>query len=838
MRTLITLALWLMAINLLYAQNFPLYRDKSVSPDERAGDLLSKMTTEEKIDMIGGYEDFYIRPNPRLGIPAVKMADGPLGVRNYGKATAFPAGICFASTWNEDLVRRFGEAVGRESRSKGVHVILAPGVNIYRAPMCGRNFEYFGEDPFLASRMAVNYITGVQGQGVVATVKHFAANNQEFDRYNVSSDLDERTLQEIYLPAFKAAVKEAHVGAVMNSYNLVNGEWTSQNAHLIRDILKGEWKFDGILMSDWGSVHDGIAAVRAGLDLEMPAGDFMNKKTLLPALGEGKISQEMIDDKVRRMLRTMFRFGFFDRVQADTSLPVFSPESRLVALQAAREGIVLLKNKSELLPLDLRSVKSIAVIGPDAHPAVTGGGGSSIITPFRTVSFLDGIIEEAGDNVKVFYHEGVNTDLDKMFSSSDFFTLDSKGEKIAGLKGEYFRGLDLAGPSLMSRNDEHIQFNWQNGSPAAVIPNDSFSIRWTGNISIPSEGNYYFYVGGNNGFRLWIGGELAIDEWNNPSFKAGEKVLHLRKSETSVKLEYFEKTGESQVSFGWRAVKPAGESEAVRIASRCDAAVLCVGFNSNTEGEGFDRPFKLPDEQIELIRNITSVNKRTIVVLTAGGNADPEGWLDVVPAYLIAWYPGQEGGKALAEILLGKVNPSGKLPVSFEKTWKDNAAFGSYYDEDRDKHVRYSEGLLIGYRHFDRSGTEPLYPFGYGLSYTSFMLSDLSVKTLIAGPETQKKFGISLNVKNSGKRSGSEVVQVYIGKKNQVADRPVKELKAFRKISLGPGEKKLTTIILDRKAFEIYDEARGAWIVEPGEYQLYVGTSSKDIRLTDTVIVD
>ena len=831
MKSTLSIMLFMSVFSIINAQNFPLYKDKSIPVEQRVDDLLIKMTLDEKIDMLGGYEDFYIRPNTRLGIPAIKMSDGPLGVRNYGKATAFPGGICFAATWNTNLVQKYGEAIGKEARSKGVHIMLAPGVNIYRAPMCGRNFEYYGEDPYLSGRMAVSYIKGVQSEGVVATIKHFAANNQEYDRYTVSSDVEERTLREIYLPAFRAAVEEAHVGAVMNSYNLLNGTWTSQNEHLLRDILKGDWKFDGILMSDWGSTHDGLAAANAGLDLEMPAGDFMNPKTLLPAFRDGQLKQDVIDDKIRRMLRIMFRFGFFDRVQADTSLPLYNPDSRLVALQAAREGIVLLKNENNTLPLDCNKIKNIAVIGPDAHPAVPGGGGSSIITPYRTISFLDGITEIAGNNVRVFYSPGVSTDLEEMFNTSAFSSLNEKGEKAPGLKGEYFSNMFLKGEPAMKRRDEHISFNWQNGSPAPVLPADSFSIRWTGSINIPADGNYYFYVSGNNGFRLFLDEMKVIDEWGNPSFMAGDKTMLLRKGEVQLKLEYYEKTGEAQVAFGWRQVKPAGESEAVKLAARADAAVVCIGFNPNTEGEGFDRPFELPSEQVDLIKNVAKVNKRTIIVLTSGGNVASKDWINLVPAYLEAWYPGQEGGTALAEILFGLTNPSGKLPVSFEKQWEDNATFGSYYDTNKDKHVAYTEGLFIGYRHFDKNNIDPLFPFGYGLSYTDFSYKNLIIKPVLTGPEVPEKIGISFEITNTGKMEGAEIAQVYIHPTRSLILRPVKELKAFSKVFLKPGETKRVDILLDHDAFAYYDVNKKSWVVEPGDFEFLIGSSSRDIRL-------
>ena len=307
---------------------------------QRVESLLSKMTLEEKITLIGGINDFFTRPIPRLGIPSLKMSDGPLGVHDYGLTTAYPAGINLAATWDTELVQRFGTMMGKDARARGVQFILAPGMNIYRAPMCGRNFEYFGEDPFLASRMAVAVINGIQNQRVIATAKHFAGNNQEFDRYNVSSDIDERTLREIYLPAFEAAVKEAKVGAVMDSYNPLNGVHMTQNRHLNVDILKNEWGFDGILMSDWGSTHDGAAAANAGLDLEMPSPQFMNETTLLPAVKDGRVSAAAIDDKVRRILRKAIEFGFFDEAQTDTGIPLYNQEGRETALEASREGMV------------------------------------------------------------------------------------------------------------------------------------------------------------------------------------------------------------------------------------------------------------------------------------------------------------------------------------------------------------------------------------------------------------------------------------------------------------------------------------------------------------------
>jgi beta-glucosidase len=823
-----------LSVFLLVAQESAVYKDPQAPVGRRVEDLLARMTLEEKIDMLGGVEGFYIRPNERLGIPKIKMADGPLGVRNYGPATAFPAGIAFAAAWDRDLTRRFGEAVGKEARAKGVHIMLSPGVNIYRAPMCGRNFEYYGEDPYLGSRMVVAYINGVQSQGVVATVKHYAANNQEYDRHTVSSDVDERTLREIYLPDFRAAVEEAHVGAVMNSYNLVNGVHCSQNGHLLRDILKGDWKFDGLVMSDWSSTYDGVAAANAGLDLEMPSGQFMNRETLLPAIKSGKVAVSTIDDKIRRMLRVMFRFGFFDRPQTDPNLPRYSPDSRLVALQAAREGIVLLKNVGNLLPLDRAKITSIAVLGPDAFPAVTGGGGSSRVQPFRSVSFLDGIIGAAGNNIKVYYDRGVSGDYTEYFQSSEFSTASDKNEMVRGLKGEYFSNKELSGTPTMSRIDRRIMFDWGESAPARNIPENDFSVRWTGNMKAESEGDYEFIITGDDGYRLYVNSQLLVDNWRDQPATTKKATLHLGpNSLNDIKLEYYDHAGNAEIFFGYHMLTGQKEAEAVRIAAKSDVAVVCVGFNAETEGEGFDRSFELPQEQVELIREVAKVNKRTIVALTAGGNVAMTGWLDDVGALIHTWYPGQEGGTALAEILFGDVNPSGKLPVSFEKRWEDNATFNSYYDADGDKKVAYKESVFLGYRHFDTDNVEPLFPFGFGLSYTTFEYKNL--KATPDGPRNSGYFVVTFDVTNTGARSGAEIAQVYVHEVRPSVPRPVRELKGFDKVWLRPGETKQVKVELEKWAFSFYDPSKKSWVADPGTYQILVGGSSRDIRLQGEV---
>ena len=810
-------------------QQNPIYQDRSAPVESRAEDLLSRMTLEEKIDMIGGQDSFYIRQNERLGIPKIKMADGPLGVRNYGEATAFPATIAVTASWNRALTQDIGTAVGTEARSKGVHIMLAPAVNIHRAPMCGRNFEYLGEDPYLAGQMAASYVKGVQAQGVVTTVKHFALNNQEYDRHNISSDTDERTLQEIYLPAFKAAV-DAGVGAVMTSYNLVNGVHASEHRHLIQDILKGQWKFDGLVMSDWDSTYDGVRAANAGLDLEMPSGKFMNRQSLLPALNAGMIKKQTIDDKIRRLLRVMFRFGFFDRPQEDSSLPKYSPDSRLVALAAAREGIVLLKNKGKLLPLDRSKVKSILVIGPNAHPAVTGGGGSSRVHPYRSVSALEGLTQIAGSGVKVFYENGLENDYSGLFKTSAF---QSEGDR-QGLRGEYFPSGNLEGSPSFIRTDPRIDFNWTDG-PAPNFPK-RFSVRWTGRVHADKEGTYSFAVHSAGRFRLFLDDRSVLTkDGQSPTTESTQQ--HLRaNTDHSVRLEYLHADGPAALSFGWGKGERRVNPISVGFAAKTDAAVVVVGFNPSTEAEGSDRPFALTPEEERLIGEVGRLNPHTIVVLNAGGNVSMANWLDSTAALLHSWYLGQEGGTALAEIIFGDVNPSGKLPVSFEKRWEDSSSYRSYYPQGNEKRVAYAEGVFIGYRYFDKSQIPPMFPFGFGLSYTQFAYRNLKLSPgrIHRGEKLRARFEIA----NTGKCAGAEAAQLYLREVKPREPRPLKELKGFAKVFLEPGQTKAVEIELGPDALSYFHPKQNAWQADPGTFEVLIGSSSKDILLSQSFLLE
>jgi beta-glucosidase len=797
--------------------------------EARVDSLLKKLTLEDKIDLIGGVDDFYIRANEKIGLPRLKMADGPVGVRNYGPSTVF-GGIGLAATWDPELAARVGAIIGQDARARGVHFMLGPGVNIYRAPMNGRNFEYFGEDPFLAARIAVAYITGMQSQGVSATIKHFMGNNSEFDRHNTDSIIDERTMREIYLPVFEAAVKEAKVGAIMDSYNLTNGLHMTQNGYLNTDVVKKEWGFAGIMMSDWDATYDAVAAANGGLDLEMPSGKFMNRLTLLPAVKAGTVSEVTIDDKVRRILRTAIQFGWLDRDQTDLSISLLNIAGNHTALEAARAGMVLLKNDGNPLPLQKGSIKTIAVIGPDAHPAQPGGGGSAEAKPFTPVSYLEGIADYLGDSAKIYYSPGIPT-LDEISKQMEFTTQATGGEK--GLKAEVFNNSDLSGTPAALRTDKYVHYEPARGGGGA---DSNVSIRWTGFFTPAVPGQYLAFVQGpgeNGGYRLYIDKKLVLDNWTQWYAFVGEATVTLTPGPHQVELDYYAKSGWGKTTANLGIVRPETlvSAEAKALAARADAVVVAPGFDTASEGESGDRTFRLPPGQDELINQIAAVNKKTIVVMTSGGGVDMSAWIDRVPALLEAWYPGQEGGAAVAQLLFGEADPSGRLPISIERRWEDNATHNSYYPKTGSKKVEYTEGVFVGYRHFDKSTVKPLFPFGYGLSYTSFAYENLT----ISAPTPDQQVSVAFDVTNTGTRAGADVAEVYVGDRHAPVARPVKELKGFKRVSLSPGETRNVTVKLDRRAFSYYDVKNHSWTLAPGDFDLFVARSAADIELTGKV---
>ena len=705
------------------------YRNPNLSVEKRVADLMGRMTLEEKATMLSGSGWMESAPISRLGIPAIKMADGPMGVRSWLgssaitsganavkiETTSFPSGIDMAATWDTALVEKEGQAIGQEVKALGRDMILGPTVNINRQPLWGRNFEGYGEDPYLSGRLAVAYVRGVQSEGVIPSVKHFAANNEEFERHRIDSIVDERTLHEIYFPAFKAAVQEGGAWNVMSAYNKLNGVHCAENETLLRDILKKEFGFKGFVVSDWGSTYSTAPTVDAGMDLEMPGGAPMRTAATNPrsqqsgngwgwlaadkalaAVKAGQISQAALDDNVSRILRVIFQSGIFDHPHVEVGeSAVDTPAQQAIARQGATEGIVLLKNEGNLLPLDPAKIHSIAVIGPNAAVARTGGGGSSLVRPKAAIAPLDGIRERAGSAVQVSYALGV------------------------GMEGE---------------------------NPATDTPD----------------------------------------------------------------------------------ARAASIKDASELASKADAAIVVVGRYNRLESEGFDvKTMDLPAGQDDLIEAVEKANPRTIVVLNTGDPVTMTRWLDKTPALLDMWYGGQQGGHALAAILFGDADPSGKLPVSFPKKIEDSPAYGHYPGENLK--VDYAEGIYVGYRYYDTKNVEPQFPFGFGLSYTKFEYSDLRVtpgKT--AG---DKPVDVSVKIRNTGSRAGAEVVQIYVHDGHSRIDRPVHELKHFARVQLDPGQWRIIIFQLDRAAFSYWDPTTKAWTADPGQFEIQIGASSRDIRL-------
>lgn len=703
------------------------YLDESQPIERRIEDALSRMTLEEKVAVLHAQSKFSSAGVPRLGIPELWCTDGPHGIRpevlwdewdqagwTNDSCTAFPALTCLAATWNPEMSALYGKSIGEEARYREKDVLLGPGVNIYRMPLNGRNFEYMGEDPYLSSRMVVPYIQGVQQNGVAACVKHFALNNQEVHRHGVNVIVDDRALNEIYLPAFKAAVREGGAWAIMGSYNKYRGEYCCHNRYLLNDILKRDWGFDGAVISDWGGAHDTREAIDNGLDLEYGSwtdgltwgasnayDNYFLAAPYLDLLRKGEASVEVLDGKVRRVLRLIFRTAM------NTHKPfgsLNSPEHAAAARRIAGEGMVLLKNDGGVLPLDLQQTKRIAVIGENAVKMMTIGGGSSSLKVKHETSPLEGILAAVGDRAEVVYERG-----------------------------------------------------------------------YVGDVS--------------------------------SSFNGVETGQDLRETRSADQLI----------------------ADAVAAARGADAVIFIGGLNksANQDAEGSDRlQLGLPYDQDRLIEALAAANPRLVAVFVSG-NAVAMPWIDRVPAVLEAWYSGSEAGNALADVLFGAVNPSGKLPFTFPVRLEDNGAIalGEYPGGDS---VKYNESIFVGYRWAEKQQIAPLFAFGHGLSYTTFAYD----KVRVDRDELTDKGAIrlSVDVTNTGERAGQEVVQLYIGDEASSLPRPVKELKGFEKIALEPGQTRTVTFTITPEALQYYDDTKGAWVAEPGAFTAFVGSASDDIR--------
>jgi beta-glucosidase len=801
--------------------------------EQRIDAMVKKLTPAQKIALLGGDEGMSIRSEPSIGLPSLRMSDGPMGVRSWGPSTAYAAGIDLAASWDTALAQRVGVMLGKDARARGVHFLLGPGVNIYRAPMNGRNFEYFGEDPYLAGQIAVGYIRGVQSQGVVATVKHYVANNSEYDRHRENSIIGERALREIYLPAFEAAVRQGHVGAVMDSYNLINGEHATQNAFLNIQVLRKDWGFRGIMMSDWGATYDGIAAANGGLDLEMGNAEFMTAKTLIPAIQSGKVSEAVIDQKVRRILRTAMQFGFFDRDQTDPSIPLYNLQADDTALQSAEEGAVLLKNERNLLPLNSHKTHSIAVIGPDAYPAVPGGGGSSEVTAFAPVSFMTGLgaaIYPTG--TKVYWNAGIKTPAE-IFSGTGW-CVDSACTKTGLLRTEFIQATNA---KTASGEDEQVS-NLQ--EPGGEDWNPGYRrVEWNG-YYLPKASGVYRVVAatvGEDSYKVLLDGRQILEVPTHENGQAPKSALVTLEAGKAAKIQfiYWPMTEQKTAGLGVIAESRLLNPEATHLAKMADVAVVSVGFSPSTEGEGLDRTYQLPFGQEELIQAVAAVNPHTIVVLTSGGSVATQDWLDKVPALLQTWYAGQEAGNALEKILFGEVTPSGKLPISWEKKIEDNPTYNNYYEAKGLRDVKYEEDIFIGYRYYDKDKVQPLFPFGFGLSYTSFVFSNLEVTPQVASQTGSITVGF--DVTNTGSRAGAEVAEVYAGDPSATAPRPVRELKGFSRVTLAPGKSSHVMVTLNRRSLAYWDTNTHYWRIDPGKFVVYVGDSSRNVPLQKSFYV-
>ncbi len=674
--------------------------------EELCDSLLSDMTLEEKIRFAGGYKKLGIHPLERLGLPSIWCSDASAGMRCFPGGTAFPAPVLMAATWNRSLIRKIGSHIGEEFRHKGISVLLGPGVNIYRVPTNGRNFEYMGEDPYLAGKMASSYIQGAQESGVITTVKHFACNNSEYDRHKLSSNVDERTLREIYLLPFEMAVKEGKTLAVMSSYNPVNGVWASENRRLLTEILREEWGFEGFVISDWNSLYSTAGALKSGLNLEMPSGKWLSEKKIKGLIRKGIVSEEELDLFIRPLLLTLLKKGVYHRPQIDSSARFSCPEHRETALQAAAEGMVLLKNRDALLPLDRERGGTILVTGRMASGTETGGGGSSYVHTQRGTDFLTGL-----------------------------------------------------------RN---------------------FDSRWN--------------------------------------------VEHLP----------------------WSEERAFNESDRVRIR-KADIVLYCAGFNHIEESECWDRSWELPGRQGEEIGNIGLLNENLIVTLTAGGGVESSSWLGAVKGLIHTFYLGESAGPALASLLFGETNPSGRLPFTMAKNWADFAST-SFYVSDPEKTspgqvftgqgnpmvrrmrtMEYGEGLNVGYRHFTTSRTQPQFPFGYGLSYTTFGCRSLKVSL----PLKEDEYVTAVcQVENTGGREGAAVLQLYVHDAESRLYRPEKELKGFEKVFLKPGKSEKVSFSLKKRDFMYYDPEASDWVLEPGEFTIILGFSSGETACSADITLE
>ena len=806
--------------------------------EDRVEALLAQLTLEEKVSLMAGANFWETVAIPRLGIPSIKVSDGPNGARGAGSpfgssvtAACFPVGVALASSWDRDLIEQVGAALGQEAKTKGAQMLLAPTVNIHRSPLNGRNFECYSEDPYLSAQMAVGYIKGVQSEKVGATVKHFICNDSEFQRNSISSELTERTLREIYLPPFEAAVKLAKTWGVMSSYNKINGVHADENAELLQGILKNEYGFDGILMSDWTGTNSTVNAANNGLDLEMPGPTRWRGEALVKAVETAEVKLEAIDEAARRMLRIIERSGAFEQPHTEPEQAIDRPEHRALIRKAASDGMVLLKNTNNILPLEKDKLKSIALIGPNVKTAQIMGGGSAQVSAHYVITPFESLKTVVGEAVQLGYEIGCTNH--KILPK-----LEARAVNGNTFKLEYFNNHELSDETIHSENlksGELLLF----GEIAPGVNPAEFSARLSASFTPDSSGTHQFSLVSVGKSRFLVDGQMIADNWTKQI--KGESYFGFGSTEVigsikleagkiyNLSLEYNNSDVPLFAAFRLGYLPPIASDaieRAATLAAHSDVTLVFVGTNGDWESEGHDRTsLKLPDEQAALIERVAAANPNTVVVLQTGSPVVMP-WLERVAGVIQAYFPGQECGNSISDILFGTTNPSGKLTQTYPLRLEDNPAFINYPGDNG--RVYYGEGIFVGYRYYEKKQVTPLFPFGFGLSYSSFEYKNLQLGTNLL--ESGQSLKVSLDVTNTSPRAGQEVVQLYVHDIQASVSRPNKELKAFTKIHLEPGETKTVTLRLDPRDLAYWDDLQHAWVAEAGEFEVLVGSSSQDIR--------
>ncbi|KAI1451722.1 beta-glucosidase [Annulohypoxylon moriforme] len=814
-------------------------------------DTLSKLTLDEKIELISGADFWHTKAIPRLGIPSLRMSDGPNGVRgsrlfNGVPAACTPCGTGLAATWDVDAIENIGQMMGTEAIAKGASLLLGPTVNIQRSPLGGRGFESFSEDPVLSGKMAASIVKGIQSTGVVSVIKHFVGNDQEEERQRSDSVIPERALREVYLLPFQIAEKEAKPKGYMTAYNRVNGIHVSENPRILQGILRDEWGFDGVVISDWYGTYSVAEPINAGLDIDMPGPTRWRAGLAKLSVNSGKVSKHALDQRVRAILKTVDRVAPLKLEENMTEGTVDTPETAKKLLDVASSSIVLLKNDRNILPLD--KAKTTAIIGPNAKFAAYSGGGSASLRPYYVVTPFEGVQKHI-QSLK--YALGATA-----YKKLPMITSITKAPD--GSPGMEMR--IYAEPHSVNNRIPVEKFNIDNSScflndyKHPDIPSNLFYVEVEGTITPETDAEYLFSLTVNGSGRLYVDGEEVVD--NETTQRPGDSFFgsgtaeeigskHLARGRKYNVLVQFgtaptskiAKGGATQMGVGGLQIGGCAKTdpatlldEAVAVAKSVDQVILCVGLNSEWESEGWDRAnMDLPPRTDELVEAIAAANPN-VVVVNQSGTPVTMPWVDKVPAIVHAWYGGNETGNAIANVLFGETNPSGKLPLSWPVRLEDNPAFiNTRIDGGK---VLYGEGVHVGYRWYEKTKRDPLFSFGYGLSYSEFKLENLVIQNTPEDQSDAATVTVSVDVTNIGSRDGSEVVQVYVAHQTTTVQRPLKELKGFSKVHFSKGETKSVKIQLDKKyACSFWDESADSWVLEQGTYLVLVGNSSQNTSL-------